>query len=59
MPNVLELRSEKKSQLFDLLKLKKENPNLEIKGLNELILRIEASMEEEDVALVEKKIAKL
>lgn len=56
MPNMMEMRSAQKTLLFDLLLLKKDvkdNPRL-----NEMISRTEAGMEEEDVAWVEKMVAK-
>ena len=48
-----------KTSLHDLLKLKKDNAGLDIKGLDEMIIRAEAAMDAEDVAYVEKKISKL
>ncbi|MCL2363426.1 MAG: hypothetical protein FWC71_02045 [Defluviitaleaceae bacterium] len=53
------LRSLYKGKLYDLLLLKKLNDGIEIKGLGELIIRTELMMSEEDVAYVEKIIAKL
>jgi hypothetical protein len=42
-----------------LLKLRHDNKGLSIKGLNEMIIAAEVVMDEEDVAWVEKKIARL
>jgi hypothetical protein len=53
----MEIRVFQKNSLFELLKLKKEIG--ETKELNALIIKAEASMEAEDVAWVEKKIAEL
>jgi len=50
-----ELRTNQKSHLYDLLKLKKDNPATVI-GLNELIVKARAIMDAEDVAYVEKQI---
>ena len=56
-----EIRIMQKSTLFDLLKLKRDNEKLgiSVEGLSELIIKAEATMEEEDVAWVEKKITQL
>jgi|GEM_PF-404040 len=56
-----ELRTSQKTTLFDLLDLKAENDKAGIKviGPGKLIAKMEAVMEEEDVAYVEKKIAEL
>jgi hypothetical protein len=59
MPTNRELQVEQRRRLFMLLKLKKDNGNNKIIGLNDMIIATEAEMEEEDVALVEKKIAQL
>ena len=47
------------SKLYDLKKIKKRNPGVEIAELDDTILATEAVMDEEDIALVEKKIAQL
>ena len=51
----------RKEELFDLLKLKKENElaGIKIKNINELIARKRAAMEAGDVAYVEKIIAEI
>jgi len=54
-----ELRREQTERLFDLLKLKYDNMDLKIKGLDVLIVRAKAPMDKEDVAWVEKNIAEL
>ena len=54
-----ELRREQTERLFDLLKLKNDNPGLDIKGLDVLILRAKAPMDKEDVAWVEQAIGEL
>jgi hypothetical protein len=55
------LRVIQKTALYDLLKLRRDNEktNNNLMGLNELINKTTAVMEQEDVALVEKKIAEL
>ena len=58
MPNIAEMKAIQKSSLFDLLKLKK-GLKVESKELDELILKVIVAMEEEDVAWVEKQVAKL
>ncbi|MCL2421961.1 MAG: hypothetical protein FWD03_08900 [Defluviitaleaceae bacterium] len=52
-----ELKMVQKDKLYDLLKLKYDNADSNINGLDDLINKTEAIMEEEDVAWVEKKIA--
>jgi len=52
-----ELKMVQKDKLYDLLKLKSDNAGSHINGLDDLINKTEAIMEEEDVAWVEKKIA--
>ena len=60
MPTNHELRVIQKNSLFDLLKLAKDNSQVQgIIGLEELIIKAQAAMEAEDVAYVEKMIAKL
>ena len=63
MASGVEIRTTQKNALFDLLVLKKEMENekdtVGYKGLHKLIIRMEAAMEPEDVAYVEKKIAEL
>jgi len=58
MASGIEIRTTQKAFLFDLLKAKADSGNAE-KALNSLITKMEAIMEEEDVAYVEKKIAEL
>ncbi|MDR2531597.1 MAG: hypothetical protein LBC82_02005 [Oscillospiraceae bacterium] len=61
MPSNLETRVMQKTNLFDLLILKKDNEKkgIHVDGLDKLIVKTEAIMEAEDVAYVEKKIAQL
>ncbi|MCL1819343.1 MAG: hypothetical protein FWG36_01660 [Oscillospiraceae bacterium] len=61
MPSNMEMRVMQKTALFDLLKLKRDNKKagINLEGLVELIIKTEATMEAEDVAYVEKKIAEL
>ena len=59
MPSNVELRREQKMRLYQIKKIRADNPDILIKGLNELINLIEAEMEAEDVAWVEKKLAQL
>ncbi|MDR2182734.1 MAG: hypothetical protein LBE55_01025 [Clostridiales bacterium] len=59
MPGNQELRREQTERLFDLLKLKNDNKDIEIRGLDVLITRAKASMVQEDVAWVEKALAEL
>jgi len=56
-----EVRTAQKSELYDLLMLKKEieKDSAGYKALIRLINKKEAAMEAEDVAYVEKKIAEL
>jgi len=54
-----ELRSNQKSLLFNLLKLERDNPNIAIVGLKELIIQTQAIMDAEDVSYVEKLISTL
>jgi len=58
MASSIEIRTTQKAFLFDLLKAKIDSNDAE-KALNSLITKMEAIMEEEDVAYVEKKIAEL
>jgi len=57
MATSTEIRTELKASLFELLQLKKEEG--ETKGLNNLIIKTKAKMEQEDVAWVEKMIGEL
>ncbi|MCL1822958.1 MAG: hypothetical protein FWG44_02025 [Oscillospiraceae bacterium] len=61
MASSIEIRTMQKTALFDLLKLKKDNEKegINLKYLNELIIRAKATMEAEDVAYVEKMVAQL
>lgn len=52
-----EIRKEQNDRLFDLLKLKQLNQDIEVKGLNDLIKKLKASMTQEDVAWVEKVLS--
>jgi hypothetical protein len=55
----MELQKSDRTHLYTLLKLKKLNKDINVKGLDEMINLAEATMPEEDVAYVEKKIAEL
>ena len=59
METPLEIQVEQKKRLFQLLSLKKNNPDIVIKGLGELIIATKAEMQQEDVAWVEKMVAEL
>ena len=59
MPTNAEMRTAQKDKLYDLLTIKIKNTSTTVNGLDELINKAEAVMEEEDVAWVEKKIAQL
>jgi len=59
MPSIHEMRSIQKGTLHSYKKLKAASPENKDKILDDLINRLETEMEEEDVALVEKKIAQL
>jgi len=59
MATNMELQQINRSMLFELLKLKKVNDGNDVKGLDELILKQQTVMQEEDVAWVEKNISKL
>ena len=60
MPTNNKMRFIQNSILFDLLKLAKDNNGADnIKGLDELIVKTQAAMSAEEVAYVEKMIAKL
>ena len=57
MPTTSEIRIEQKRKLFQLMSLRRTIPeNIE---LNNLIIAVEAEMDEEDVAWVEKKVKQL
>jgi len=53
----MDLRVSQKDKLFILHKIKVLNPEVKIEGLDNEIVQAEAVMEQEDVALVQKKIA--
>jgi len=57
MPTNIEVQVEQKKRLYNYLTLKKENSDLKIKGLNELIKATKAEMQQEDVAWVEKIVS--
>jgi len=57
MATNLEVQVEQRRRLYQLLKLKKDNPGMEIKGLDEFIKQTRAEMQQEDVAWVEKMVA--
>jgi hypothetical protein len=54
-----ELRVIQNTGLFKLLKIKKDNPDIKIKGLDEAIAETRVSMPAEDVAYVEKEVTEL
>ena len=58
MPTYNEMRREQKRQLYVLKKLRRDNKG-EVIGLDESINMVEAEMEAEDVAWVEKKLTQL
>jgi hypothetical protein len=45
--------------LHNYLRVKKDNPDISIKTLEEMIVQLESGMEQEDIALVKEKIARL
>jgi len=59
MPANSELKVEQMNRLFDLLTLKIENKDIEIKELDKMISRAKAAMSQEDVAWVEKNLAEI
>ncbi|MCL1821011.1 MAG: hypothetical protein FWG36_10210 [Oscillospiraceae bacterium] len=61
MPTNMEMSFMQKAALYKLLKLKRNNEKagIKVEGLLDLINETEATMEAEDVAWVEKKIAEL
>ena len=59
MATSLEIQVEQKKRLFQLLSLRKNNPGVLVKGLDELIIATKAEMQQEDVAWVEKMVAEL
>jgi len=59
MATNMEMQKADRSHLYSLLKLKKVNKGIEIKELNALINQVESTMQAEDVAYVEKKVAQL
>jgi hypothetical protein len=59
MPTNAELRSIQTDKLYDLLKLRLDNEDAKVKGLDEIINKTRASMSQEDVAWVEKTLAEL
>ena len=54
MSTELEIRERQKSYLQELLELKKENADIEIKGLDKALKRAVAGMGQEDIAWIEK-----
>jgi hypothetical protein len=56
MPNIMEMQIIQKGILFDLLLVKKANPNKSIKGLSRLISKTKSGMSKEDIAFVEQLI---
>jgi cupin superfamily acireductone dioxygenase involved in methionine salvage len=61
MPNMLEISIYQKETLYDLLKLKAatEKAGISLKELDELILRQETKMQQEDISFVRQQIEKL
>ena len=56
MATNFEVSREQKRQLFTLLKIKKDNQDIPIKGIDDAVLALTAEMQQEDVAWVEKKL---
>ena len=56
MASSIEIRERQKHHFGCLLKLKKDNKNITITGLEEALLRAMLGMDAEDVAYVEKLI---
>ena len=56
MASALELRERQKIQLTSLLTIKKANQDKHVEELQREIIRLVATMEQEDAALVEKII---
>jgi len=54
-----DMRHNDQRSLFELLRIQKENPDTKVKGLKEAILRQMASMDQNDVKMVQKMIAEL
>ena len=52
-----ELQSYQRRQLYNLLLIREGNKNTKISHLDALLSAIEAEMDEEDIAYVEKKVA--
>lgn len=59
MPTNMELRSLQTDKLFDLLKIKQDNKDITVKGLEPAISKAKAVMTQEDVVWVEKLVADL
>lgn len=59
MPTELGIRKEQKALLFLLKKLEKDNEDIKVKGLREAIIAQETVMDQRDIPLVEKQIARL
>ena len=55
----MELRSIQKRMLFMLKALERDNAPQQVIGLHQQIIALQAEMEQEDVALVEKLIAEV
>ena len=54
MANMIEIRERQKSHLLSLLSIKAQNKELDVRGLQEEIVRAIGPMEHEDIAWVEK-----
>ena len=59
MPSTIKIRVEQKRKLFQLKPVMKMGDSKDNNWLHNLIVSIEAEMEEEDVAWVEKKLNEL
>jgi hypothetical protein len=59
MATNLEFLASQRKLLFNLLKVKRANPNTKVNELEELILETVATMQKDDVKYVEEQIAKL
>ena len=56
MANVIEITAWQAERLYDLLILKKDNPNIQVAGLDRQISRAKTGMTKEDIASVEKLV---
>ena len=59
MPALHEQLAIQATTYFDLLDIRAQNPGIKIKGLNQKIQRAKASMQEPEIAWVEKQIMEM